>query len=83
MKQWKLVPELLQNENMQVAAVNCERDNLCQSYGINGAMLPSIQIWALNETSVDVYDKPIDGQYRADDLAHWLKGVCVCGCNYL
>jgi hypothetical protein len=73
MQQWKLIPELLADTDIQVAAVNCARDTLCQQYGINNQMMPSIQIWALNESNVDIYDKPIDGQYRADDLAHWLK----------
>ncbi len=73
MKAWKQIPDLIAGSGIQVGAVNCDQSKLCNEYGINQQMLPSIQIWALKETSVDMYEKPIDGVYRAEDLAHWLQ----------
>jgi hypothetical protein len=73
MKGWKQIPNLIAGSGIQVGAVNCDLSTLCSEYGIDGTMLPSIQIWALNESNVDIYEKPIDGQYRAEDMAHWLQ----------
>jgi hypothetical protein len=44
MKGWKQIPDLIAGSGIQVGAVNCDESTLCNDYGIQGNMLPSIQV---------------------------------------
>jgi hypothetical protein len=69
---WKMMPELLKGEDITVGAISCDASTLCKEFGIQS--VPSIQIWALGEKTVDTYpDNDGNDDYAPEKVAHWLR----------
>jgi DnaJ-domain-containing protein 1 len=73
---WKQMPDMLRGDDIQIGAISCDASTLCKEFSIQ--QVPSIQIWALNEKTVDTYpDNGGNDDYAAEKVAHWLRANIV------